>query len=261
MGDKSGGGGSQSNPSADLLAQLSRDLYNQTNPLRQALIDRSGRFLGVPAQPSPLPSSQPLAPPEPEFIWETDESDTGRKTRRRVQNPDYNPNAQALPVAHPGSSEMFHGGPVPIDGAPQGVPVQSDFDPTASFLYGPTKSAIESQYGIAKNNLIAGAAPGGAMTTGLANIEGQRARTLAAVISDITEKEYANAMSLATGGASQSMTGLGSAGAINAQLQAAEAARQASAKQGLGAGVGYLAGNAFGGPLAGMAAGAAVGGK
>src|SRR3990167_2799295 len=51
--------GSPSNPSADYMAKISRDLYNQTNPLRQAFIDRSMAFLGIAPQSQPQPSASP----------------------------------------------------------------------------------------------------------------------------------------------------------------------------------------------------------
>src|SRR3990167_7833828 len=51
-----GGGGDYGNPSADLLARLSQDYYNQTQPLRTSMIDRSQSFLsgGLDVTQSPM---------------------------------------------------------------------------------------------------------------------------------------------------------------------------------------------------------------
>lgn len=56
LSDIFGGGPNYGNPSADILARLSQDYYNQTQPLRTSLIGRSNNFLsgGLDVTQSPM---------------------------------------------------------------------------------------------------------------------------------------------------------------------------------------------------------------
>src|ERR1043165_7227537 len=49
MGDAFGKGGDAKSPAASTQARLAQQLYDQTNPLRQGLINRSSSFIGAPA--------------------------------------------------------------------------------------------------------------------------------------------------------------------------------------------------------------------
>lgn len=207
--------GGASNPSADQLAGISRDIYNQTNPLRQALLDRSMNFLGIRAVPNSQPSGG--------FGWGGSGGFGGRYKTKPTMNYEF---------------------------------TGSNFDPSQSFLFNPAKNAIDSQFKIARDNVLATTAPGGALTSNLANLEFQKANSMAGAMSDIAQQEYNNALNFATGGTNQAMSGLNSSAAIQAQVNAANQARQGAAKQGLGAGLGYM----IGGP-AGGAAGSKAGGK
>lgn len=242
------GGGQQSNPSADAMAQISQDLFRQTDPLRQALLSRSMGVMGV---PQPMPVAQTM----PGGLAKISDRLAGLQVKAGAVPPEGLRNIVSGLPFEPSISPVK-----PITPVTPTAPGSPAFDPSQSFLYSPLKTAVENQYKVARNNIISSTAPGGALTSRLADLEESRANMLSAGVSDILDKEYSTALSLATGGTTQALGGLGSAGAIQAQLQAANQARQSSAKQGLGSGLGYLGGMYLGGP-AGAKAGGAVGGK
>lgn len=232
------GGGQPSNPSADQLAKISQQLFSQTDPIRQALVDRSAAFLGI-QEPTPPP------PGIPEFLTRSkrvrDETLSGRKTytteRTKIRNPAYD---AALAASQRAVSQR----------APQ-------LDVTQSPMYGALKHAADAQYRLAKNNLIATAPPGGALTSGLANLGASRASAMTTAIGGLAQDELSRAYGLATGGAQTGASGLSSAAGIQAQIAAANAQRQGMAKQGLGAGLGALGGGALFGPAGAKAGGTA----
>lgn len=146
----------------DVQADLAKQLFDQTSPIRQGLIDRSSAFL--------------------------------------------------------------NGG---LDASPQ---------------FSALKANIEPQYNIARDNIIGDTPSGGALTSALTNLEAARAHDLTQGASDVYNSELARAMNLATGGTGESLSALGNAGSIQAQLAAAEAARKAqqnsAALGAIGTGVG-----------------------
>jgi hypothetical protein len=120
-------------------------------------------------------------------------------------------------------------------------------DVTQSPMYGTLKNAIDSQFKLATDNTIARTAPGGQLSSALSGLEGQKASAMASGIGGLAQDELARAYGLATGGAQMSTSGLASAGAIQAQIAAAQAQRDGAAKQGIGQGAGQLAGAKAGG--------------
>ena len=244
------GGGAQANQSSNALANLSQQLYSQTNPIRQALIDRSSAFLGVdPSQMSPaftpMPTTSNLSPRD--LFQAIKGGQSPASILGAVQVPQT--------VSNPVGPQINVAGTLPQ--GPQGVP---QLDVTQSPMYGAIKNAMDTQFKLARDNTIARSAPGGSLTSALANLESQRAGAMVTGIGGLAQDELSRAYGLATGGAQMSTSGLSSAAAIQAQLAAANAQRQGAAKSGLGSGLGYMGGMFFGGP-AGAAAGGAAGGQ
>lgn len=126
--------------------------------------------------------------------------------------------------------------------------------------YAAAKASGEAQYGRARDAIIANTPAGGALTSALTNLEGQRAQGFANLAGSLSSNEIDRALQLATFGASAGTQGLSSAGAISAQRAQAEASQNAAKASGLGQAAGAAAGFKFGGP-AGGAAGASAGGK
>lgn len=120
--------------------------------------------------------------------------------------------------------------------------VSGNLDVTNSPVFSGFKSGVESSFDSAKDRIIDITPRGGALIEALTNLEGERARTLSQGRGAIAGDELSRAMSLGTG-IESSISGLGSAGAIQAALAQAEANRQSGMFSALGAGLGALAGN------------------
>ena len=209
------------------LARISRDLFNQGGGLREALFKQYEGFLG-----SSGGVSSNLKPPE-EFF--------GGIENPRTRNPNYESELAAFNSATasaPGATSPF-------------------FDVSRFPQYAALKNATEAQYGRARDATIGTTPSGGALSSALANLEGQRANTLVQGTGDIANQEMARAFALATGTTPVALSGLGSAAGSLSNLGAAQAQQQASALQGIGAGVGsQIAGK--GGKTASEAAAVAV---
>lgn len=145
---------------------------------------------------------------------------------------------------------------------------EGNYDPTSSPLYAPMfaqgKQGIESQYGLAKENILSNVPRGGAQAKALTDLEmgrAEQASSLPALISqdvmtDMLNKSYGTAFAAPQ----QSMSGLSSASASYGN-RAAAAQQSASAQQGaLFQALGFMGGMALGGPP-GAAGGASAGGK
>lgn len=114
-------------------------------------------------------------------------------------------------------------------------------DVTQSPMFGNLKNAVETQFGRAKQNVLETSPVGGGLTSALAALEAQKASTMTSGISGIAEGELSRAFGMASGAPGQALAGLGSAASIQGALASANAARAASAKQGMGQGLGMLA--------------------
>ena len=97
--------------------------------------------------------------------------------------------------------------------------------------FGAFKDSAESQFGRAKDNIIANTPEGGGLIAALTNLEGNRASNQAAFTGDLAGNEIQRALQLATFGAAAGNQGLGQAGFIQTQRAAAEA-QQNAAKSG-----------------------------
>ena len=100
-----------------------------------------------------------------------------------------------------------------------------DFDVTGLPQFAAGKDIIESQFGRARESVIAGTPTGGALTSALTNVEGGRASALTGLVGNLAETEQNRALQLGTFGAAIGTQGLSSAGniqGIRAQTQAAQ---------------------------------------
>jgi hypothetical protein len=89
------------------------------------------------------------------------------------------------------------------------------------------KANEEAMYNQARDNIISDTPAGGALTSALVNLEGNRARDLTQARGAIDSEELARAMTIGTGTTGQALGALGQAGGIQAQIAAANAARNA----------------------------------
>ena len=104
------------------------------------------------------------------------------------------------------------------------------------------KQAADSQFGQAKDNVIARTAPGGALTDALVDLESNRAGALTQGAGQAYEQDTARAMTLATGTTGQALGGLGQAGATQAAMAQANAQQSAGKAGGLGEAAGAAIG-------------------
>ena len=114
-------------------------------------------------------------------------------------------------------------------------------DVTALPEFGAFKNSAESQFGRARDSIIANTPEGGGLTAALAGLEGQRAGGQAAFTGDLAGNEVNRALQLGTFGAAQGSQGLSSAGFLQGQRAQSEAASNAGKSQGAGQAVGSAA--------------------
>ena len=160
-----GGGGSSDSAAADQLAQISQQLFAETDPLRRSLIGRSESFLsgGLDVRESPL------------------------------------------------------------------------------FLSG--QQAINRGFQTSRRGILEDLPAGGSLLESLSNLQIKRGRDTADFEGSLQQGELGRALSLATGQPlSQSIAGLGQAGAIQGQFAQADADRQAGLFGALGTGAGAFFG-------------------
>jgi len=109
--------------------------------------------------------------------------------------------------------------------------------------YAAVKDTTESQYGRARDSIIANTPEGGALTSALVDLERNRASDLVRGTAQLNDAELARAMTLATGTTGQSLAGLGSAGAIQAQREASDTAGKTGMASALATGAGAYFGS------------------
>lgn len=205
MGDVFGKDEAKS-PAANAQSRLAQQLYQQTDPLRQGLINRSSNFIGAPAAVPGVGGG------------------FGKDGGGTIGG--------ALGGAMPGVS----GG---APGAPGASPMNLT---TASPTYLAFKDTADRNFAKAKDNAIARLPGGGALSDALVGLEGQRAGDLTQAAGNIYENELARAMTLATGSTGQSFSGLGQAGNTQAMLAQANAEQNAGKSSALGSGIGAMIG-------------------
>jgi hypothetical protein len=126
--------------------------------------------------------------------------------------------------------------------------------PMYSGLYDTAKTGLESQYKVAKDNILSGTPRGGGQIASLTNLENSRANQVggidsnisASLIGDLMNKSYGAAF----GAPAASMGGMGSASSSYAARQAAMAQASGQGKSGfygMMGGLGQGAGSYFGG--------------
>jgi len=109
--------------------------------------------------------------------------------------------------------------------------------------YAAVKDTTESQYGRARDSVIANTPEGGALTSALGDLERNRASDLVQGTARLNDSELSRAMTLATGSTGQSLAALGSAGAIQAQREASDDAGKAAKTGAVGQGAGAYFGS------------------
>lgn len=146
------------------------------------------------------------------------------------------------------------------------------FDPKSSPLWASTfntgKEALESQYGLAKDAVLANLPRGGGQVRGITDVEtaraGEAARLPMELSANITGDLMNKAYGAAFGAPGEAMSGLGSAAGLRSQSDAIRAQQQAAQSKGMGSLIGMGIGYGLGGPMGGKAgaqAGGTVGGK
>ena len=127
-----------------------------------------------------------------------------------------------------------------IDRSSQFLSGGADVMDTPSYLA--FKSSTDRNFNRAEDNVIGNTAPGGALISALAGLEGNRASTLTQGAGQLYDAELNRALTLGTGASGQSLGALGQAGANQAAVAQAQGAAKAGMAQGLGSGVGAIVG-------------------
>jgi hypothetical protein len=120
-------------------------------------------------------------------------------------------------------------------------------DVTATPTYGALRDATARQFQTARDNAISQLPAGGALSSALVGLQGQRASTLAQGASSAFGDEMARAMTLATGQTGESIGGLGQAAQAQGLSAQAGAAQNAAKSGAVGQGLGTYMGNKQGG--------------
>jgi hypothetical protein len=121
--------------------------------------------------------------------------------------------------------------------------LDGNLDVTGTPQYAAMKSAADSQFGRARDNIIATSAPGGALTSALANLETNRALGLVQGAGTLAENEMSRAFGIGTNQVPVALQGYGNAAQTSAYRNAAASQQNSQAMQGIG----YGAGRMFGG--------------
>ncbi len=253
-GGKSGGGSSTApSPYEQALSKMAIDSYNQTAGIRNYFLGGTGgggagTVSATPSNPNNLDYARILNDPygyarsPGSFVLPSTDGAAG--------------SAGSAAASEPGG--MF------------GDVLSGRFDPSTSKLWAPSfssgKQAIEDQYGIAKDAVLANAPRGGAMGSGLADVEISRAQDASSLpqqlSASITEDMMNKAYGAAFGAPASAMSGLSSAagtyGSRQAQQDAINAQKQAAQARGMGSLIGMGIGTAIA-PGIGTKAGATVG--
>lgn len=118
--------------------------------------------------------------------------------------------------------------------------LQGNNDPTASPMYAPIKMTAERQYQTAREQAMEDMPMGGALYDSLANIAGQRAKSITDMISQVVQDEYNKAYSMGQGSQQVSAAGVGAGAQSSNQLLSALASQQQAGASGVGNAVGLI---------------------
>ena len=203
LSNMSKGGGSssqaqgQSSELANEMARISRDLYNQTNPMRENIIGRGMDFLDVPQ------GGQQARPPQ------------------QIQ----------LPMTLTEKIKQ-HGQTITIPGVQGGMEDQAQdanpfrVDPSASPLYAPGKYSIERQFQNAEDEIMSSLPQGGALLEMLAKAQTDKAGALTGLEADISQDFFDKIYGLASGTPQTSISGIGGASSILSGIAGQQANQQ-----------------------------------
>ena len=254
-------------PYEGALSQMALDAYNQTAGIRNY-------FLGAPAGGGAGTISMPAGCWSstnklscacgggigmPGRWWHRNAPAGGGKTIA----------LKSCPIADAGASAAAS-----EPGGMFGDVIAGRFDPKSSPLWASTfntgKEALESQYGLAKDAVLANLPRGGGQVRGITDVEtaraGEAARLPMELSANITGDLMNKAYGAAFGAPGQAMSGLSSAAGLRSQSDAIRAQQKAAQAQGMGTLIGMGIGSKGGpkgaaaGAQAGGAAGGAVGG-
>lgn len=211
--------------SSQVAGELAKKLFEQTDPLREGLVERGEEFLFGPTE------------------------------QQRMKNPNYKQVEVEVPVYGPTIDPTSASPDEKLDGIPQEIkgyetqvrepygpeyiyveaPVEGKraFDPAQSPVYDPMKYMLESGYQQSRENILANTgATGGQLDQMMAETETKRARDLGSLGSQLAMDEYNKIFQLATG--QQPTSALGNL----TNLGISEAGAAANAAAGKSAGTG-----------------------
>ena len=118
--------------------------------------------------------------------------------------------------------------------------MEGDFDPSSTPMYGAGKYALESQYGVAKENIMENLPQGGVLLDALANAEISKAGDMATMMGGISQDVYNKAYGMATGAPQTAVAGLSPLASAEASAQATEDAAKTGAKADAGTAMAIL---------------------
>jgi hypothetical protein len=121
--------------------------------------------------------------------------------------------------------------------------MEGGFDPTQMPVYNVGRQGIESQYDVARQNILGGMPKGGQMYDRLADMEVQRANQIGGLGAQIAQDEYNKLYGVATGEPLMSMGTLASVAGSQAGAQAQQQAGKYGMTGALGQGAGGLLGS------------------
>lgn len=238
-----GGGKSKTPPPSkaeQMSAEISKRLFTQTDPLRNEFLKMYGSLFGL------EPTARPMPKTTTERFWDASTGEMGTRTIR--------PPADSL-----GTPEY--------DWQQTGRPFNPASVPGYDAMFRMSREGIGGQYDLARDAILAGTPRGGAQVQGLTDVEIGRAKDVSgtqnALTASIIDQLFTGGQAAVSGGATGSLQGLSSAGAMAAQRQQAALQSQSASNQGkknAGMALGLMAATGgMGAPAAGaMAAGGGV---
>jgi hypothetical protein len=120
--------------------------------------------------------------------------------------------------------------------------MEGGFDPTQMPVYNVGRQGIESQYDVARQNILGGMPAGGQMFDRLADVEVNRANQIGGLGAQIAQDEYNKLYGVATGAPQVSMGALTSLAGSRAGAQAQQQAGKYGMTGALGGGLGEFLG-------------------
>ena len=120
--------------------------------------------------------------------------------------------------------------------------LQGDYDVSSNPVYGAGKSQIESQYDVARQNILSNLPSGGQLNEALVDTDVRRADALGGLAAQIAQDEYNKIYGFATGSPQASLSSMTSLAGSQAAAQAQETAGKYGAVGDIGGGLGMMFG-------------------